>query len=170
VAASLYYKWQWLTLVLSPLMYFGVYAGFIRLSQWASGSAYSAMQLGRLFALSLIPIAFVYHLTHYYTLLPVQGIQLVRMVSDPLGVGWNLFGTALLKLPPSRLDASFIWHSQVALILAGHIASVFLAHIEALRIFSARRSAVASQIPMLLLMVVLTAVGLWILSLPLASG
>lgn len=170
VAARLYYQWQWLMLALSPLIYLGVYVAFIRLSKGAARSGHTTRELGGWFALSLIPIAFVYHLTHYYTLLPAQGLQLVKMVSDPLGMGWDLFGTARLELPPALLDASFIWHSQVALILAGHIASVFLAHIEALRIFPTQRSAVASQVPMLLLMVVLTAVGLWILSLPLASG
>lgn len=170
VAARLYYRWQWLMLALAPLFYFGLYAGFIWLSKRASGSTRAARELGRLFALSLLPIALVYHLTHYYTLLPAQGIQLIKMISDPLGLGWNLFGTARMELPPVLLGASFIWHSQVALILAGHIASVFIAHIEALRIFPGQRSAVASQIPMLLLMVVLTAGGLWILSLPIASG
>jgi len=170
VAARLYYEWQWLMLTLSPLFYFALYAGFIWLSKRASGSTRTAGELGRVFALSLLPIAFVYHLTHYYTLLPAQGIQLVKLISDPLGWGWNLFGTARMALPPVLLDASFIWHTQVALILAGHIASVCIAHLEALRIFPGQRSAVASQIPMLLLMVGLTAGGLWILSLPLGSA
>jgi len=170
LAARLYYRWQWLMLVLAPLIYFVVYVGFIWLCGRVAGGMRSTRELGRLFALSLLPIAFVYHLTHYYTLLPAQGIQIIQMVSDPLGIGWNLFGTARMELAPVLLDASFIWHSQVALILAGHIASVFIAHIEALRIFPSQRSAVASQIPMLLLMVALTAVGLWILSLPMAAG
>lgn len=170
VAARLYYRWQWLMLALSPLLYFCLYAGFIALSRHVSGSTRSTRELGQLFAQSLLPIAFVYHLTHYYTLLPAQGLQLIKLISDPLGWGWDLFGTARIALPPILLDASVIWHSQVALILAGHIASVFIAHMEALRVFPSQRSAVASQIPMLLLMVGLTAGGLWILSLPMGSG
>ena len=42
------------------------------------------------FAMSLVPIAFVYHVTHYYTLLLSQGGQLYRLVSDPLGNGWHI--------------------------------------------------------------------------------
>ncbi|MBB1631952.1 hypothetical protein A9975_13890 [Cupriavidus sp. UME77] len=95
---------------------------------------------------------------------------MVKLVSDPLGVGWNLFGTARMDFPPIILGASAIWHTQVGLILAGHIASVFLAHIEALRLFRDTRRALLSQLPMLALMVVLTAGGLWVLSMPIGGG
>jgi hypothetical protein len=63
-----------------------------------------------------------------------------------------------------------VWHTQVALILAGHIVSVYLAHVEALKVFPNPRHAVLSQLPMLVLMVLLTTVGLWILSLPIDAG
>ena len=41
-----------------------------------------------------MPIAFVYMLAHYFTLFVVQGQFAVPLLSDPLGRGWNLFGTA----------------------------------------------------------------------------
>jgi hypothetical protein len=50
------------------------------------------------------------------------------------------------------------------------VLSVYLAHVEALRAFRSPYRAALSQLPMLLLMVGLTAAGLWILSLPIASG
>jgi hypothetical protein len=53
--------------------------------------------------------------------------------------------------------------------LAGHVAGVYLAHVMALRIFPSQRLGIVSQIPMLMLMVVYTCVGLWVLSLPLAT-
>ena len=56
------------------------------------------------------------------------------------------------------------------LILLGHVVSVYLAHVEALKTFQNAYRAAISQIPMLLLMVCLTSAGLWILSLPIASG
>ena len=68
------------------------------------------------------------------------------------------------------LQVDFIWHSQVALILIGHIISVYLAHIVALRVFGGPGAAAASQVPMLVLMVLFTTFGLWILSLPLTAG
>jgi hypothetical protein len=62
-----------------------------------------------------------------------------------------------------------VWHTQVWLILFGHIVSVYLAHLEALRVFPTRRQATLSQLPMLLLMVGFTTIGLWILSQPLGG-
>lgn len=100
--------------------------------------------LSRTFAYLLVSIAFVYHLAHYYTLLFWQGSQMVKLVSDPAGVGWNLFATVRMDFPPIILGASAIWHTQVGLILAGPIASVFLAHIEALRLFRDTRRALLS--------------------------
>jgi hypothetical protein len=61
-----------------------------------------------------------------------------------------------------------VWHAEVVLILAGHIVSVCLAHLIALRLFPARRQTLLGQLPMLALMVTYTLVGLWVLSLPLA--
>jgi hypothetical protein len=120
--------------------------------------------------MTLVPIAFVYHLTHYYTLLLEQGGQLLKIVSDPFGFGWDLFGTANVTIAPVMLDVGNIWLTQVALIVFGHIVSVYLAHVEALRIFSSPLRAAISQLPMLVLMMVFTNLGLWILSLPIAGG
>lgn len=168
-AASLFHGWQWLALCLSPWVYHGVYLFFLALTRRVAASELSTRALASRFALTLVPIAFVYHATHYYTLLWSQGAQLLPLLSDPLGRGWNLFGTARAAMPPRIIDLNIVWHTQVGLILAGHIASVVLAHAEALRIFRHTGRALASQVPMLLLMVALTAVGLWILSLPLAG-
>lgn len=61
-----------------------------------------------------------------------------------------------------------VWHAEVALILIGHLVSVYLAHRVALCLFPTRREAMVSQIPMLLLMVTYTIIGLWVISLPFA--
>jgi hypothetical protein len=117
-----------------------------------------------------LPIALVYHVTHYYTLILTQGVKIVSLLSDPFGWGWNLFGTAGLLRAPILPDLGSIWHTQVGLILFGHIVSVWIAHLEALRLFPTRRAAMWSQLPMLLLMVIFTTFGLWILSQPLQMG
>jgi hypothetical protein len=170
LSTDLYYFWQWCSLVVSPFVYLAVLALFVWLMKRITGSRLSVRTLMLRFAPSLVPIAFVYHVTHYYTLLLSQGSQLVRLVSDPFGNGWNLFGTALVRVDPLLVDVGVIWHTQVALILAGHIASVWLAHIEALRTFGGARQATVSQLPLLVLMMVFTTFGLWILSLPLGSA
>jgi hypothetical protein len=122
------------------------------------------------FTFSLVPIAFVYNITHYYTLLITEAPAMVSLISDPFGFGWNLFGTARLEHAPIILLADSVWHTQVGLILFGHIVAVYLAHTQALRLFAQGRRALWSQLPMLALMMLLTTIGLRILSLPIAAG
>ena len=169
-STKLYYGWQWLSLAISPLAYLAVFGACVAAAKRAAGSTIPLRQLVLQLALSLVPIAFVYHVTHYYTMLLAQGGQIVRLVSDPFGRGWDLLGTARMQIDPFVVDVNVIWHTQVALILLGHIASVYLAHVEALRLFPSARRATLSQLPMLALMVLFTAFGLWILSLPLSIG
>jgi hypothetical protein len=169
VVEQLFFAYQTAALLLSPFVYLGVYALILALAKLLIRSDVPLKTLLLSFGLSIVPIAFAYHLSHYYTLLQVQGPQLARLISDPLGRGWNLFGTArtAIKVVP---DMDFVWHAQVVLIVAGHVVSVYLAHLQALRSFADSRSAVLSQIPTLLLMIVFTTSGLWILSLPLNPG
>lgn len=170
MSTTLYYAWQWCTLIVSPILYLAVFVGFVWIAQRITGAAVSLGALVLRFTAALVPIAFVYHVTHYYTLLLAQGGQIVRLVSDPFGWGWNLFGTAKLPIEPFVVEVDTIWHTQVGLILAGHIVSVYLAHVEALRCFPSPRRAALSQLPLLVLMVLFTTLGLWILSLPLGTG
>lgn len=170
LSAQLYYVWQWISLWISPLAYLAVFVAFVAAAKAVTKTSCSVHELVLRFALSLVPIAFVYHVTHYYTMLLAQGGQIVRLVSDPFGWGWNLFGTAKAAIKPYVIDVEAIWHTQVALILVGHIVSVYLAHIEALKTFPTARGAAVSQLPMLVLMMLFTTMGLWILSLPLSPA
>ena len=170
LSTQLYYIWQWLSMLISPLAYLLVFVAFVAVARRAARSTLGLHELVLRFGLSLVPIAFVYHVTHYYTLLLAQGGQIVRLVSDPLGLGWNLFGTGTWLIEPFVIDVEAIWHTQVALILVGHIVSVYLAHVEALQTFATPRRAALSQLPILVLMVMFTTMGLWILSLPLSPS
>ncbi len=163
---SWYLAFETLCLILSPFLYLGVYLCFVALAKWLGRSAHSLRELALAFACSLLPIALVYHITHYYTLILTQGVKIVSLISDPFGWGWNLFGTAGLFRAPFLPDLGLVWHTQVGLILFGHIVSVWIAHVEALRLFPTRGRALLSQIPMLLLMVAFTTFGLWILAQP----
>ena len=167
---DVYYYWQWAMLFLSPFFYLAIYLAFIWLMKRAARSELSIRTLALEFAFALVPIAFVYHVTHYYTLLVGTLPALVPQASDPFGWGWNLFGTARQAAASVVVPADFVWHSQVALILVGHVVSVYLAHLRALQLFPRARQAVWSQLPMLILMVAFTTAGLWILSLPIAAG
>jgi hypothetical protein len=167
---GIYYYWQWAMLFASPFVYLAVYGLFVWLMKIVTRSTRTVRDLALQFAFTLVPIAFVYNITHYYTLLLAEEPAIVTMISDPFGVGWNLFGTARLYRPPIILLADQVWHTQVGLILFGHIVSVYLAHLQALKLFPKGRQGVWSQLPMLALMMLLTTVGLRILSLPIAAG
>ncbi|AXQ27804.1 hypothetical protein D0B54_03555 [Solimonas sp. K1W22B-7] len=165
---QLYRLYQSAGLLLSPLLYLAIYLSFLWLAKKLAGSPLPLHTLALRFACSLVPIALVYHVTHYYTLLLTQGPQVLRLASDPFGFGWNLLGTAQWR-QVAIPDAGVVWHTQVALILAGHIVSVYLAHLEAMKLMPGRRQTLLSQLPMLLLMVAYTTIGLWVLSLPMTS-
>ena len=153
-------------LLLAPLIYLGVYVLAIGMTKKLAKTSISITQLALQFIPSLIPIAFVYNVCHYYTMLLSEIVNMPVLATDPFGFGWNIFG---VELPvPSYLDMSTIWHTQVALILTGHVASVYLSHKIGLRVFPSRRAVILSQIPLLILMVAYTAIGLYILSLPLS--
>jgi hypothetical protein len=164
-----YYYWQWLMLVLSPFFYLAIYLAFVWLMKLAAGSDRPLRELALEFTFALVPIAFVYHVTHYYTLLVGHAPAIVQLASDPFGWGWNLFGTAFVFRAPILPDLGLVWHAQVGLILFGHVASIVVAHLVALRVFGSRRQALASQVPMLVLMVLFTVAGLWILAQPLTD-
>lgn len=159
--------WEFLLLLLSPLFYLALFAAFLALGKKLSGSTQGMAMLMYRHLPSLVPIAVVYHLTHYYTLIFSQGLKIRGLVSDPFGWGWNIFGTAITGRLPWLPDMASIWLSQVLLILLGHVAAVWLAHHEALRLERNGSTAIISQLPMLVLMVVFTSVGLWVLAQPL---
>jgi len=167
---AFYYYWQWAALVASPIFYLALYLVFVGLSRSLAKSRLSLRVFALRFTYSLVPIALFYNATHYFSLVVSQGAEMLRLVSDPFGVGWNLFGTAHLLKNPVLLSAGAIWHAQVVLIVLGHILGVYVAHLEALRLFGDARQALLSQLPILVLMMLFTTLGLWILSLPIAAG
>lgn len=164
---AIYAIWQTGALLLSPFAYLAAYLLCLKFAQHLTRTPHSLRTLALAFAPTLIPIALVYHVTHYYTLLFTQGTQLPWLLSDPLGTGsewaWRWLGAPPAIIP----DAAVVWHTQVGLIVLGHIASVALAHQVALQWFATRWQATLSQLPMLLLMLLYTGSGLWILAQPL---
>ena len=167
--AELYYLTsvpKTLGLVALPLFFLAVYLGFVKLSQVFGGGHIPFGQLTAAYVYSLVPIAIAYQVAHYYTYLLIQGQAIIALLSDPFGWGWNLFGTADYKINASLFEADFIWYSQVALIVVGHVIAVYLAHVVALRLLRAPKLAMRSQYPMLALMILYTVFSLWILSQP----
>ena len=129
----------------------------------------SATELARLFVPTLLPIALAYHVAHYLSYLLVAGQVVIALASDPLGRGWDLFGTARYQIAPGIVGARFAWYTSVIVIVAAHVLAMYIAHRLALARFSERRSALRSQYPFAALMVAYTMLSLWILAQPVVT-
>jgi hypothetical protein len=116
------------------------------------------------FVQSLVPIAFVYMVAHYFSLFVIQGQFAVPLLSDPLGKGWDLIGTAGVVPDLTVIAPNTTWYVQVGALVAGHVAGLAIAHDRAVTIFPDRRAALRSQWALLALMVLYTVGGLWVLS------
>lgn len=119
-------------------------------------------ELSASFVHSLVPIAFAYALAHYFSLLVFEGQSAVALASDPLGRGWDLFGTAGHAVNFTLVSTTVIAYVQASGIVAGHVAGVVVAHDRALAVFPPRE-ATASQYPLLGAMVLFTVGGLALL-------
>jgi hypothetical protein len=113
---------------------------------------------------SLIPITLVYVIAHYFSLLIYQGEVGVRLLSDPWGRGWDIFGTHDFQPDFTFLTPHTIWYVQVGALIVGHVAGLAVAHDRAVAMFRTPRMALWTQYPMLVLMVLYTVGGLWVLS------
>jgi hypothetical protein len=161
---------QTLGTILLPLLFLAIYLGFVELSRvFGGGGGIGFRRFAAAYAFSLVPIAIAYQTAHYYTYLLLQGQMIVSLVSDPLGWGWNLFGTADFEPRYGIVGAGFVWYSQVALIVGGHVIAVYLAHSISLRLLRDPGRALKSQLPMLVLMVLYTMTSLWILAQPIVE-
>jgi len=112
---------------------------------------------------SLVPIALVYAVAHYFTLLLIQGQFAIPLASDPFGYGWDVLGTYDFQPNLAPLSPNSVWYVQVGALVAGHVAGLAVAHDRAISIFRSR-AALRSQYAMLVLMVLYTVGGLWLLS------
>jgi hypothetical protein len=141
-----------------------VAAAYVLAVALARRAARGGADLVHAFVGSLVPIALVYAVSHYFSLLLGQGQNAIRLASDPLGKDWNLFGTADMSVDLTPVSPNTIWYVQVGALLAGHVAGLTLAHDRAVGLYTATRRALATQYPLLALMVLYTVGGLWLLS------
>jgi hypothetical protein len=154
-------------LIAAPFVYLAVYLMVMAVMRAVTGGRIPAHTLALRFAFSMVPIALAYMLAHSWTLLLTVMPVIPFLLTDPFGAGWNLLALPRLSAEPAPLDMGQAWHVEVALILLGHIASVYLAHLIAQRTFAARHQVWLSELPLLALMVGYTFIGLSVLSLPL---
>jgi hypothetical protein len=155
--------------VLDTLLMVGVVAAFA-LAFLLVVSAVSRLEhrpvadAARRYAPTLIPIAAVYFVSHYF-LYGLYASQFTwAAVADPFGHEWVPDAT-----PWTGVPGSLVWYLQVALIVWGHVVAVFEAHRVSKASHVDARRAVMVQVPLILLMVGYTFTGLWVLGQVLAA-
>lgn len=126
------------------------------------GDLMDAVELRAAFVHSLVPIALAYAVAHYFSLLILEGQAAIALVSDPLGRGWDLFGTAERAVNFTLVSPLTVAYVQCAAIVVSHVAGVVLAHDRALAMFD-KQAATRSQYPLLAVMVLFTVGGLFLL-------
>ena len=68
--------------------------------------------LARAFIFSIIPISIAYHLSHYISLLAIEGQVAIQLISDPFGFGWDLFNTSDYQTDITIINAKFVWYTS----------------------------------------------------------
>ena len=117
-------------------------------------------QVARTYVHTLVPIAAVYVIAHYFSFLIYNGQSIAFLASDPLGKGWDLFGTAGKAIDYGVINAKQIWYVQVGVLVAGHVAGLILVARPRARPVREARVATQSQYWMLAVMVGFTTFGL----------
>jgi hypothetical protein len=125
-----------------------------------------AVAYPRLMVGSLLPIVLGYVVAHYVTLLIVEGQRTAINFSDPLGRGWNVFGSAEMGVNSAIFNyPTAIALVQLGAIVGGHVLGIVCAHEKAITLLPPDR-ALRGQWPLLLVMVGYTCAGLVLLFSP----
>ncbi len=140
----------------------GIYAA---ISAWAAhlvGGDQTARQVVRRFAHVLVPVALAFMVSHYLTVVLYEGQILISTASDPIGRGWDLFGTADWKMN-LFLSPTVVWYLQVAAMAVGQTAAMVLSHDRALADYDGEDST-RIQYALLSFIVGLSSLGLFLLA------
>ncbi len=124
-------------------------------------SAYPRLMVG-----SVVPVVVGYAVAHYVTLLVSEGQRTAISFSDPLGRGWDVFGTAGLSVANGLFaHPTAIAVVQAGAIVTGHLLGVLCAHEKALSLLP-EGAALRGQWPLLAVMLGYTGAGLLLLFSP----
>ncbi len=111
-------------------------------------------------AAGLLPVAVGYLIAHYLAYLLVDGQRIIHALNDPLLRGDNLLPFDLGFYEPSLpLPSALLWSIQLGAVVGGHIVGAWSGH--AALADRDGHAAVARQLPLAALMIVLTSITLW---------
>ena len=139
---------------------------FVALSRKVSGNlVYNTRTFFISFAYVTLPISLAYHLAHNSLHFFYEGSKLVRLLSDPMGWGWDLFGTANAPLT-MLIPMPILWAFQIFCMIAGLFVSVALVSQGVRRMIGNRTQIVRAKIPLIIMLAVFSSLCLWLLFQP----
>ncbi len=123
----------------------------------------SRRALPNLFAASVVPIIVGYMVAHYLTYFVEFGQQTLIYMSDPLSRGDNLLGTGAMSVNYWLSEhPTLLATTKVLAVVLGHVVGVVAAHDRAVALLP-KRHQLTGQLPLLLVMVLFTGGGLYLL-------
>jgi hypothetical protein len=131
---------------------------------WAMATSRSNPgRAANVFAHSLVPIVVGYIVAHYLSYGVEIGQQTLIRLSDPMVEGADLLGTADLQVSYWLTEhPTFLATVKVLAIVLGHVVGVVAAHDRALKVLPPHRR-LTGQLPLLLVMILFTVSGLYLL-------
>lgn len=157
--------WETVGLGAFGLLQFAADFVVLYIAAMAVGAALSRTPLRQMltdFAPSIVPIAFAYHVGHYFSLVIFEGQNFLALLSRPFGGTADLFGTAHFGVNYLLISTGAIALVQAVTTVVGHLAGVVLAHDKAVARFSPR-VALRSQYGLLVMMLAFTVTGIFLL-------
>jgi hypothetical protein len=122
----------WLTAIVA-----GVYLTAVRLAD-RRDPADEPPSLVEPLGVALVPLALGWFLAHDITLLLFEGQNFIALLSDPIGRGWDLFGTINQTIDYGVVQARWVRWVQLGLLATSHVVAVIVAHDVALRLLRPR--------------------------------
>ncbi|HET7476489.1 MAG TPA: hypothetical protein VFJ97_10785 [Dermatophilaceae bacterium] len=159
--------WATSGLVAMTVIVFSTFcAASVSMARYRNDRAVRVLDFPRLMSASVIPIVIGYVVAHYATLLLVEGQRTAITMSDPLGRGWNVLGSAEMGVNTAIFDhPTVIACVQLGAIMLGHLIGIVVAHEKSVALVRPT-AALAAQWPMLVVMISYTCSGLLLLFSP----
>lgn len=142
----------------------------VALGEWLAGKTNSTREAAGVLVWSIVPIATAYHIAHYLPSLMIDIQYALAALADPFHTRTDLYGSAHLHVHAGVLMGAdrvwMIWNLQAFAIVGGHLLAVLVAHVAAFRLHGTAKNTAYSQLPLAVLMVFYTMLGLWLLAAP----
>jgi hypothetical protein len=133
-------------MLLALVIFPGLYYLSIRCAKWyAKADGVSTKDLFLQYSYMLVPMGLLAWIAFSVPLIMVNGSYIISVISDPLGWGMNLFGTA--EFPWTPLKPEWVPFLQVPILLTGFYYALRGLHKVARKLFSDANQRFRSLVP-----------------------